>query len=71
MIGLCSGYTTFSSFSLQTLDLMRSGAMGRATMNVVASLALCIGALAVGHLVAARFNGDAPQIAQTAIEEEA
>jgi len=71
MIGLCGGYTTFSSFSLQTLDLMRSGAMGRAAVNVAASLALCIGAVAVGHLVAAQFNGGARQIAQVAIQEEA
>lgn len=53
MVGLCGGYTTFSSFSLQTLDLMRGGAMGRAAINIVASLALCIGAVAVGHLAAA------------------
>src|SRR5579862_5935579 len=30
MIGLCGGFTTFSAFSLQTLDLLRSGAFLRA-----------------------------------------
>ena len=34
MIGICGGFTTFSSFSLQTFDLLRSGAWGRALMNV-------------------------------------
>ncbi|WP_204279737.1 CrcB family protein, partial [Serratia marcescens] len=42
MIGLCGGYTTFSSFSLQTLDLMRNGAMVRAGVNIAASVALCV-----------------------------
>lgn len=70
MIGLCGGYTTFSSFSLQTLDLLRRGAVVRAAINIAASVVLCVAAVAVGHLVAAHFNGNAKQIAQLTIEEE-
>ena len=71
MVGLCGGYTTFSAFSLQTLDLLRSGAFGRAAINVVGSLVLCIGAVWLGHAVAAYFNDNATEIAQIEIEEEA
>jgi CrcB protein len=70
MIGLCGGYTTFSSFSLQTLDLMRGGAVGRAAANVALSVVLCVCAVAAGHFLAAQLNGQARQIAQSAIEEE-
>jgi fluoride exporter len=70
MVGLCGGFTTFSSFSLQTLDLMRGGALGRAGINIAASVVLCLCAVAAGHLVGAHFNGEAVQVAQTAIEEE-
>lgn len=70
MIGICGGYTTFSSFSLQTLDLLRDGALGRAALNIVLSVALCIGAVAIGHVVGAHFNGGATEIAQSAIEED-
>lgn len=71
MIGLCGGFTTFSSFSLQTLELLRSGATLRATINIVASVALCVAAVAIGHTLAARLNGADPRIAQAAIEEQA
>jgi CrcB protein len=71
MIGLCGGYTTFSSFSLQTLDLIRSGAMTRAGVNIAASVVLCVAAVSAGHLIASYFNGGEKQVAQLRVEEEA
>jgi CrcB protein len=70
MVGLCGGFTTFSAFSLQTLDLLRSGALLRASVNVVVSVLLCLLAVALGHYLAARLNGGAVAIAQTVAEEE-
>jgi CrcB protein len=71
MVGVCGGFTTFSAFSLQTLDLLRSGAWVRATLNIVLSVGLCIIAVAAGHLIAAYFNDGATRIVQLDIEEEA
>ena len=71
MVGVCGGFTTFSSFSLQTFDLLRTGGYGRALLNVVASVALCLAAVWLGHLVAAHLNAGAQHIAQTALEEDA
>jgi fluoride exporter len=71
MVGLCGGFTTFSAFSLQTLDLIRNGAWARALINIVASVVLCLLAVAAGHAFASLLNGGARQIAQTAVEEEA
>lgn len=71
MIGLCGGYTTFSSFSLQTLDLLRAGSVTRAAINILLSVILCVSAVAIGHFIGAYFNGGATQIAQTALEEDA
>ena len=45
-IGFCGGYTTFSSFSWETLQLLQNGEWGRAGLYVVGSVAL--GLLATG-----------------------
>lgn len=71
MIGLCGGFTTFSAFSLQTLDLLRGGAAGRGLINILLSVVLCLSAVALGHALGARLNGGATRIVQLDIEEEA
>ncbi len=56
MTGICGGYTTFSSFSLQTLNLMRDGEWLYAGANAVLSVALCMAAVWLGHVAAASLN---------------
>lgn len=56
MLGLCGGYTTFSSFSLQTLNLVRDGEWLQATGNIALSVALCLIAVTAGHFLAAWVN---------------
>jgi CrcB protein len=68
MVGICGGFTTFSSFSLQTFDLARSGAWGKALANIVLSVVLCIAAVAAGHRMAQHSPTDTA-IAETAEEE--
>ena len=56
MVGICGGYTTFSSFSLQTLTLAQGGEWGKAGLNIALSLVLCLAAVAAGFAVATHFN---------------
>lgn len=52
MIGICGGYTTFSSFSLQTLRLVQGGQWLAAAANVIASNLGCLFAVWLGHVSA-------------------
>jgi CrcB protein len=56
MIGVCGGFTTFSSFSLQTLNLLRDREWLYAGGNAVLSVVLCMAAVWLGWMLGSMFN---------------
>jgi CrcB protein len=52
MAGVCGGFTTFSSFSLQTVELLREGQPWAAAANAAVSVILCLLATGLGLLLA-------------------
>ena len=56
MVGICGGFTTFSSFSLQTLTLALGGEWPEAILNIVLSLVLCLLGVWGGHVLAQWIN---------------
>ena len=56
MVGLCGGYTTFSSFSLQTLNLMRGGEWAPAAGNMLGSVVFCMIGVWLGAISGAAVN---------------
>jgi CrcB protein len=56
MLGICGGYTTFSSFSLQTLNLAQEGQWTRAAGNSLLSVVLCLAGVWAGRALAMAVN---------------
>ena len=52
VVGVCGGFTTFSTFSWQTVEQMQKGQWGAAAANVVLSVILCLGATWLGWRLA-------------------
>lgn len=56
MVGIMGGYTTFSSFSLQTLTMVQHGHLAKAALNVGGSVVLCLVAVAAGYALGTVIN---------------
>ena len=56
MVGVLGGYTTFSTFSLQTLELFQAGSPGLAALNVALSMALCLLGVWLGQMCGGAFR---------------
>ena len=52
VVGICGGFTTFSSFSWQTFELLQKGNWGAAAANAVLSFVLCLAATWIGWRLA-------------------
>jgi CrcB protein len=52
MVGICGGFTTFSSFSMQSVELLRGGEPARAAAYIIGSVVLCLAGTTLGFYMA-------------------
>lgn len=56
MVGVCGGFTTFSSFSFETLSLARDGEYARAVLNILGNVLTCLIGVWAGYMLATSLN---------------
>jgi fluoride exporter len=56
MTGICGGFTTFSLFSLETLQLLHGAGWSATAMHVTASVVIWLVSVWLGYRLAARIN---------------
>jgi CrcB protein len=54
-IGILGGFTTFSSFSYETIELFRDAEVLRAILNITASVLGCLAATTLGIFIGRLF----------------
>lgn len=56
--GFCGGFTTFSTFSLESFNLLRKGQYFYAGLYMMLSVSLCIAGVAAGYMAGLKFKGE-------------
>ena len=53
--GFCGGFSTFSAFTYDSLEMIRLGNYGMAALNILGSLVLCLLSLIAGFFFSTKF----------------